>query len=437
MAFLMSFLRYLINIFLDTWTKELLLYFKKFLILFIVFLIHLKPVLTQCPTEERIELCSQDEVQFFAHLYPKCKRIKGDLIISLEVEDLSPIQGIQEIEGDLEIYDTDSLFNLDGLDSLSRVGGDLRIAVNLRLVDMGALSSLTEIGGGLYIYQHYNNIDSLTHINGLRNLRKVGRFISIRNNVYLSNVDGLSGLTEIPEDLRIMSNQSLKNIEGLKNLRRIGGHLRLVDLKVLQDLNGLRNLQEVGDQTTLMGLSAIVDLKPLSNLKTLGGKLQINLNPQLASLEGIDHINHWTISELIIRDNIRLDYCHVKSICDWISHRLAQPYAIDHNLGSCDSYPLIEGACQSVNNEDLNYDQKSISIFPNPASDKVSIVLPDNQSYSTIDLLDCPGRILLSIYVPAATRPISVDLHTLPPGLYYIRFMDQKRSTVIQKLIVE
>ncbi len=202
MVFLLSFLNYLLNILHDNWTKELILYFKKFSIFFIIFIFHRKHLFTQCPTEERIELCSQEEVQLFAELYPDCKHIMGDLIISLEVEDLRPILGIQEIDGYLEIYETDSLFNLDGLDSLRRVGGDLRIAVNLRLVDMEALTQLLEIGGGLYIYQHYNNIDSLTQINGLRNLRSVGRFISIRNNNYLSNIDGLSGLTEIPEDLR-------------------------------------------------------------------------------------------------------------------------------------------------------------------------------------------------------------------------------------------
>ncbi|MBK9630167.1 MAG: hypothetical protein IPO62_03715 [Saprospiraceae bacterium] len=396
------------------------MYFKKFSIFFIIFIFHLKPLFTQCPTEERIELCSQEEVQLFAELYPDCKHIMGDLIISLEVEDLRPILGIQEIDGDLEIYETYSLFNLDGLDSLRRVGGDLRIAVNLRLVDMEALTQLLEIGGGLYIYQHYNNIDSLTQINGLRNLRSVGRFISIRNNNYLSNIDGLSGLTEIPEDLRIQSNLSLKNIEGLSNLRKIGGHLRLIGLRVLQDLNGLRNLEEVGDQTTIMGLSAIKDLKPLNKLKTLGGKLQINLNPELTTLDGIKDIDHWTISELIIRDNIKLDYCHVQSICAWIKNRQSQPYDVDHNLGDCDTYEKIETACSSVGTIDVQIANMGIS-YTNPVEDILHIRLIEPIPFDLkIQLFNSMGGLCFE-FTQIHSENISIPISHLPSGHYYFR----------------
>ncbi len=438
MLFLKSFLNFILNVLHDNWTKGLFFYFKNNSIFFLAFLFHLKPIIAQCPTEERIELCSQEEVQSFADLYPDCKHIMGDLIISLEVEDLRPILGIQQIEGDLEIYETDSLFNLNGLDSLRRVGGDLRIAINLRLVDMEALTQLHEIGGGLYIYQHYNNIDSLTQINGLRNLKKIGRFISIRNNNYLSNIDGLVGLTEIPEDLRIQSNLSLKNIEGLSNIRKIGGHLRLVGLRVLQDLNGLRNLEEVGDQTTIMGLSAIKNLKPLGKLKTLGGKLQINLNPELTTLEGIQDLDHRTISELIIRDNIKLNYCHVKSICDWIHHRQSQSFDIDHNLGVCDSYALIETACQSVGTSDEKRTSINIILMPNPATDRVEIRLSnDTHPVNELSLMDATGITILTQNFDAASKITVLDLSHYTAGIYFIRIIDQNGRTAVRKLIVK
>jgi len=431
MTFLLSIINFLQNVLNEHWIKGRILYFNKVSIFFLVFLFYLKPIIAQCPTEERIELCSQEEVQLFAELYPDCMHIMGDLIISLEVEDLKPIRGIHEIEGDLEIYETDSLYNLDGLGSLRRVGGDLRIAVNLRLVDMEALTQLLEIGGGLYIYQHYNNIDSLTQINGLRNLRSVGRFISIRNNNYLSNIDGLSGLTVIPEDVRIQSNFSLKNIEGLSNLRKIGGHLRLVGLRVLQDLNGLRNLEEVGDQTTIMGLSAIKDLKPLSKLKTLGGKLQINLNPELTTLDGIKDIDRWTISELIIRDNIKLDYCHVQSICDWIKNRQSQPYDVDHNLGDCDTYEKIENACSSVGTNEVHSTGLRIS-YTNPVQDILQIRLIDQVSSDLkLQIFNSTGGLCFEI-TQISSQNISIPISHLPSGHYYFRIYSDHFSKSYQ-----
>ncbi|MBK9270371.1 MAG: T9SS type A sorting domain-containing protein [Saprospiraceae bacterium] len=400
------------------------------------FLLHPIIIKSQCPPPGRIELCSQEELILFAQLYPNCETLEGDLIISLEVEDLRPLPRIKEILGDLEIYETDSLFRLDGLDSLQYISGDLRIAINLRLVDLEGLSHLQEIGGGLYFYQHRNYIDSLTQIDGLRNVRKVGRFISIRNNDYLSNLDGLSGLTEIPEDLRIQSNLSLKNIEGLRNLRKIGGHLRLIGLRVLQDLNGLKNLESIGNQVTIMGLSSIKNLKPLSKLKTIGGKLQINLNPELSSLEGIEELDHETISELILRDNIKLNLCHVKSICDWIKHKQFQIYDIDHNLDACDSYALIEEACRSVGTIQFA-DNLEWSVYPNPAEDQIRIQLANIQNSGFFQILNLQGQEVKQFRIQQGMDHDWIRLDDLPSGVYLCRVLYNDSTSAFLKFIKE
>jgi len=84
--------------------------------------------------------------------------IDGDLEIdcvgSSVVSDLSDLASLQEVRGDLRIQFCPELTSLDGLDALVTVGGTLSVFENEALADIGALSSVTLVGGGLGVANH-------------------------------------------------------------------------------------------------------------------------------------------------------------------------------------------------------------------------------------------------------------------------------------------
>ncbi len=72
--------------------------------------------------------------------------IKGRLSIQGPIEDLSPLRELTAIEGDLSLYGTTLLRDVEGLGGLRRVSGSVQITRNLRLRSTAGFASLREVG---------------------------------------------------------------------------------------------------------------------------------------------------------------------------------------------------------------------------------------------------------------------------------------------------
>ena len=119
-----------------------------------------------------VNLTSQAQVNAFGSNYTK---IVGKLDINgTDITDLTPLSNIDTVTGKLEIFFTDSLQTLNGL-NISYVGGNLYFEKNKKLKDIGALSSLTFVGKDLVIL----NCKSLNNLNGLQNID------TIKGNLYI------------------------------------------------------------------------------------------------------------------------------------------------------------------------------------------------------------------------------------------------------------
>jgi len=129
----------------------------------------------QCP-DYSVLLLTQQDIDYFAATYPNCTEIVGGLYIGdieltfSEIYDLSPLNQITSIGGDLWIFYT-FLTDLNGLNNLTSIGGG-------------------EFGGGLWI--SYNH--SLTSLNGLNNLNSIGGNIGIDNNDDLIDLSALNNI---------------------------------------------------------------------------------------------------------------------------------------------------------------------------------------------------------------------------------------------------
>ena len=82
-----------------------------------------------------------------------CTEITGNLIIDdSTLVNLTGLENLTSVGGNLEIIWNNLLTSLTGLDNLTSVGGNLTISVIHFLTSLSALSNLTGVGGDLYIY---------------------------------------------------------------------------------------------------------------------------------------------------------------------------------------------------------------------------------------------------------------------------------------------
>lgn len=222
---------------------------------------------------EGIVFSSQSEIDEFKSNYPNCIEIEGDVLI----------------EGD-------DITNLTGLDSIYFIQGNLEIAHNPLLKNLTGLNNLNFIGENLEIWGN----DSLINLIGLNGLISVDNTFKISGNLQLMNLSGIESLISIGEDVEIAYDENLINLQGLSNLTSIWGDLRIVGNFKLTSIEGITNI----------------------NSETIKG-LYIYENSSLQNCDVESICNYLTSPNGIIEINNNLENCNSKEevygLCtEWI-----------------------------------------------------------------------------------------------------------------------
>ena len=118
-----------------------------------------------------------------------CPSNNYDLNTQAEVDALGAV-GCDTVTGNLSVYGSTDITNLDGLLTLKNVSGTLDINVNDALDNLDGLANINSIGGSMYI--RYNR--ALTNIDGVSGVASVGDRLVIAYNDALFNIDGFVSL---------------------------------------------------------------------------------------------------------------------------------------------------------------------------------------------------------------------------------------------------
>jgi hypothetical protein len=125
--------------------------------------------------------------------------------------DIQYLNGYTTVTGNFTISDhiynfhnNDVITNLSGLENLTTIGGDLRIWDNNALTSLSSLENLTSIDGNLDIYRNA----ALTSLSGLENLTSIGGWLRIGRNDALTSL-GMTGLQRVDGDFEVTDNQQL------------------------------------------------------------------------------------------------------------------------------------------------------------------------------------------------------------------------------------
>jgi hypothetical protein len=263
--------------------------------------------------EGDVMLTSQAEVDDFGSM--EYKHILGQLMIDDDASmdkicDLSPLSDLNSVGSLCFILSASCVRDLDGLHNLKTVGligplGAFAVQGN-NLRDISALNKLKTITGSLSIIGN----PQLRNINGFSKIKTIGPgqtsatiqssyVLSVRANGTLTKMDGLSNLRKIGGRLLISDNDRLRNIDDLARLTEVGYwaerelFFRSVTIEynpALRNLNGLSNLNFIGGSLYINNNASLRNLNGLSGLSSIGENLEVMNNPDLNRCCGLYHL---------------------------------------------------------------------------------------------------------------------------------------------------
>jgi hypothetical protein len=370
------------------------------------------------------------------------KHINEELNIwgNTALQSLSGIDSLDRIGGNVFIVENPLIKNFNGFPKLDTIHGRFRIASNHGMTSLSGLESIRWIGG-LWVYES----DSLTDLNGLNSLNRIAGFLEIVGNDRLVDLSGLDSVNRIGWFLRIVNNESLKSPTGLEQLESINGYLKveyndsLLNLDALSQLDTIQGLLHIVDNDALVNLSGLdsirsvgldmivtdndmlSDISSLMNVRTVNGYIHFENNPMLSSLTGLDSLDHQKLTDLIILDNPALSYCHVKSICDYLLVP-SNHDSIAGNATGCTDRIQVTGNCFTGDGAISTSDEPRI--FPVPVNDILNIDLAGYKGEaSRLIIINVNGRIMTDIVISGNTIH-NVDVSELPAGMYVIQTND-------------
>lgn len=189
-------------------------------ILFYMSLVSCKHVDNSTVVKRDFNFTSQESINDFIEIYPKCRIIDGDITIgestkSEAINDFSSFINIRKINGFLIIRNNLSLLSLEGFNNLDTLNGVFELHGNENLVNMEGLNNLQYIRDDLSLARGTN----FEQIKGLENLNHVGKLRIMATK--LKSLNGLLNLKTITSGIVFYGNYNLENIEGLKNVQKV------------------------------------------------------------------------------------------------------------------------------------------------------------------------------------------------------------------------
>ncbi|MFC2106889.1 T9SS type A sorting domain-containing protein [Bacteroidota bacterium] len=400
-------------------------------------------------------------------------RILGDLYIegNDNLNNLGGLNYLDYIGGSFNIQYNNSLTSVDGLGNLTTIGGTFNISDNNSLSNLTALQWLTSVGMSFTIQEN----SSLVSLHSLSNLDVVGGYFRIIENDLLEDLGSITNLHSLPDNLEIAENPNLINLDGFASLMNIGGNLVLVNNFALENIQGLEDLSSIGGffdianhyaLTSLHGLesltsingyleisgtaisdfsglnsltsinghlqvsgTAISNFSGLEYLTSIGGNLEIKGNDVLESLTGLQNISTNSIQNLDIRSNHQLTECNIQSICNYLNNPTGG-LLIDDNAYKCDDEQQVQLECSSASIESNSLFSR-VSIYPNPASTRISIESPEIE-IEEINIFNQLGQSVLHELYQSKT----IDISSLEAGLYIVE-LKSGEYMIRRKLVVE
>ncbi|NCA77373.1 MAG: T9SS type A sorting domain-containing protein [Alphaproteobacteria bacterium] len=153
------------------------------------------------------------------------------------LRDLSALENLRHVGG-LSVFANHALVIVSGLDGLEEVEMNLEFSHNDSLRQIEGLNGLTEVGNFLW----FTSNPSLKTVTGLAALTRTGGFVGFQDNPVLTSIEGLKSLTYIGSGFFLWDTDSLLHLPAFDNLFTINGNISFGENARLKDLSGLEKV---------------------------------------------------------------------------------------------------------------------------------------------------------------------------------------------------
>jgi len=123
------------------------------------------------------------------------------------------------------------------------------------------------------------------------------------------------------------------------------------------------------------------------------------------------------------------------AIGNFFEDSLSTPVVLDSNGELNAAYVFVDEVCVSLDPihcgiqtvmTELN-DFRPL-VFPNPVDEALHVVLPSSSTAMTISIDDIAGRMIGQYQIPLSTRERTLDVSSLPEGVYVLHVTDGANS---------
>jgi hypothetical protein len=197
----------------------------------------------------------------------------------------------------------------------------------------------------------------------------------------------------------------------------------------------------------LIKSTGLDSLSWLMNLDTIGGELNINLNPQLQTIHGLDSLKYVGGA---LKHFANLDCAECCAIYDLLNTPggIGGATSISINQTGCNSVAEINANCApppspivNPNCPDCGFpadEALALDLFPNPASSVINVRLRGiGKDGGVLTVSDQLGRVVFRRDLAAGEQQMTLELNerVFENGSYFVRAVSGKEVTV-KKLVV-
>jgi len=254
------------------------------------------------------------------------------------------LEGITAIPTHFTIQQS-SVESLDGLENVVSAGSiTLQNENGLKIQTLEGLSGLERIERGLTILGSRLDPDEITKL-GLNKLTHIGSSISIQYIEKVSEIGFLSNFSKINGDLKIHGLPNL-SLESLNNIDTVTSIFSLSSISTVSDLIDLQGLLYVGNSFIIGGFGSLMSFNGINDSLFVKNKISIVSNPILEDISSLEQLDHETLTEILIFNNLKLDHCSIQSVCNFI--KSGKSARISRNGTACSDLDEIIKGCTDI-----------------------------------------------------------------------------------------
>lgn len=262
-------------------------------------------------SEGNVELKTQAEITSFAAT--GITIIKGDLIIGSDVEntqeitDITSLEILKEVEGNIVIRNNYNGGTLTGLDNVTSIGGLLignpDEKISNKSLEVISLNGLTSVTNDIAIYRNgakYIDFKKLERVGG--DVRVDSLPSLLRINMPVLKEAGSLNFTDLPREFSDISLPELETVNGDFKIISIYGNVSSGGLYFGMGNTELKNLGNIQKLSVVKGMLAIQNFEKLTELSVLNhvtqlGGIDLEQLPKMSQTLNLGSINFIPNSE--------------------------------------------------------------------------------------------------------------------------------------------